>query len=90
MWMDSNMASKIYEGKIDLIHIDGDHEYEAVLSDCNHWLSKVKKGGFACFDDYGHDSLPGIWKACQEYFEEHKNWKFLGRYGDKLGIYQKI
>jgi predicted O-methyltransferase YrrM len=90
LWMDSNMASKIYDGKIDLIHIDGDHEYEGVLSDIKHWLPKVNKGGYACFDDFGHDSLPGIWKACNEYFTEHKNWEFVGRFGNKLGVYKKL
>lgn len=90
LWMDSSMASKIYTKKIDLIHIDGDHEYKGVLSDIEHWLPKIKKGGFACFDDYGHDSLPGIWQACNEYFGKHKNWSFLGRYGNKLGVYKKL
>lgn len=90
LWMDSNFASKLYEGKIDLIHIDGDHNYEGVLSDCEHWLSKVNRGGYVLFDDYGHDSLPGVWKACKEYFAEHKNWEFIGRFADKLGVYKKI
>lgn len=90
MTMDSNLASKIYEGKIDLIHIDGDHVYEAVKSDIEHWLPKVKSGGYACFDDFGHDSLPGVYQACEEYFNEHRNWIFCGRFGNKLGVYQKI
>lgn len=88
-WMSSNMASKLYQGKIDLIHIDGDHNYEGVLSDMTHWLPKVKSGGFALFDDYGHDSLPGVFQAVTEYFTEHGNWIYLGRFGNKLGIFQK-
>ena len=33
------------DGSIDLLHIDGSHEYEEVKSDFEKWLPKVKKGG---------------------------------------------
>lgn len=90
LWsMDSLKASKKYYGKIDLIHIDGDHSYEAVLADCEAWLPKVKKGGYACFDDWNHAGLPGVYRACKEYLTEDK-WKFIGQYGEKLGVYQKL
>lgn len=89
LWMDSNAARELYAGPIDFIHIDGLHDYEVVLMDAQKWLPSVKVGGYAFFDDFGHDSLPGVWQACSEYFAVHPEWKFLGRYGDKLGIYQK-
>ena len=30
---------------IDLLHIDGSHEYETIRKDFENWLPKVKKGG---------------------------------------------
>lgn len=73
---------------IDLLHIDGNHDYEFVLQDCRFWMPKVKQGGYACFDDYGHDSLPGVYQACQEYIKKDE-WKFIGRYGNKLGVFKR-
>lgn len=50
--MDSLEASKqIYDGELDFIYIDGNHEYSAVLADCQAWFPKVRKGGIFS----GHD-----------------------------------
>lgn len=83
----SVQASKKYRRKIDLIHIDGDHSYEGVNADINAWLPKVKKGGFVIFDDYGPDSLPGVYKAVGEHSDK---LQFLGRFGGKLGLFKKL
>lgn len=85
-----SVAKKVDVSPIDLIHIDGDHEYQAVLLDCKLWLPKVRTGGYALFDDYGHDSLPGVYKAVLDYTDKHFEWKFVGRFGNKLGIYKKL
>lgn len=93
----SSMVAKAYSQPINLIHIDGDHTYHGVFTDCVQWLPKVVSGGYACFDDYGHDSLPDVYKAVQDYMdspqdwiEDVGNWNFVGRYGNKLGVFQKI
>lgn len=39
---------------IDILHIDGNHEYDAVIQDFNLYKDKVNSGGFIVFDDY-HD-----------------------------------
>ncbi len=87
----SSDAAPMYPHPINLIHIDGDHEYEAVYKDCSNWLPKIVSGGYACFDDYGHDSLPGVYAGVSDYMKtrEALEWKFIGRYGNKLGVYQK-
>lgn len=88
---DSLKAADEYDEKIDVIHIDGDHTHNAVFADCEAWIPKVKVGGHVLFDDYGHDSLPGVYAAVTEYMEANKGqFKFLGRYGNKLGVFRRI
>ncbi len=41
-----------YEGSIALLHIDGNHAYEAVDLDARLWIPKVRAGGWILFDDY--------------------------------------
>jgi predicted O-methyltransferase YrrM len=33
------------DGSIDLLHIDGSHEYENIRNDFHNWLPKIRKGG---------------------------------------------
>ena len=44
-------AEIVKDGFFDLVFIDGDHSYEATLSDIELWLPKVARGGILC----GHD-----------------------------------
>lgn len=89
--MDSKEAAGFLDFlKFDLIHIDGDHTYEGVKTDIELWNKRVKKNGYMIFDDYGHDSLPDIYKATQEFFTDNKEWEFVGRYGEKLGVFRKL
>lgn len=74
---------------IDILHIDGDHEYEAVKTDIQLWTPFVRSGGYIAFDDYGHDSLPGVYQAAQELMTEDK-FAFIDRYGNKLGVFKKL
>ncbi len=41
-----------YTGKIAILHIDGNHAYEAVKTDVDSWGSFVVGGGWIIFDDY--------------------------------------
>ena len=44
--MDFEEALQRFEdGSVDLLHIDGSHEYESVKKDFESWFPKVKKGG---------------------------------------------
>lgn len=51
-----NAALRFLDHSIDFIHIDGDHSYEAVTSDCNSYFKKMKKNGVMYFDDWQWDS----------------------------------
>ena len=45
-------AAKAFDDEsVDVVFIDGDHDYASVRDDLNAWLTKVKSGGIIC----GHD-----------------------------------
>ena len=41
-----------YSGKIALIHIDGNHDYECVKKDCELWLARMLPASWLILDDY--------------------------------------
>ena len=49
-----------YAGEISLLHIDGNHDLDAVLTDCKLWVPRIKNGGWLVLDDYvwAHGSGP--------------------------------
>ena len=50
---------------LDLIYVDGDHRYEAVVADIQGWKPKLRKGGVMA----GHDwNMQGVKKALSEVF----------------------
>jgi hypothetical protein len=49
----TEIARRFPDHYFDWIYIDGDHSYEAVLSDLNVWHGKVRSGGVIALDDYG-------------------------------------
>ena len=61
-------VSKTFENEFfDCVYIDGDHNYEPVKQDIQHWIPKVKNGGFISGHDY---NLWGIRKAIDETFKD--------------------
>mgnify|MGYP003965012587 CR=1 FL=1 len=60
-------ASKDFQDEsCDVVYIDMQHSYEAVKEDIEHWLPKVKKGGYISGHDYPY--APGVAKAVHEVF----------------------
>ena len=51
---DADEFSKIFPQKIDLIFIDGHHDYDSVKKNFDNWWFRLKKGGVALFHDYDH------------------------------------
>jgi len=64
----SEAASMLFEpDSVDAVFIDGEHTFDAVLSDLSSWASKVRLGGILC----GHDQiLMGVPKALEHFFGE--------------------
>jgi hypothetical protein len=53
---------------VDMVFLDGDHEYEGVVADINAWLPKTQK--LLCGHDYGHPYYPGVASAVDEIFAD--------------------
>lgn len=54
-----------WEKPIDVLHIDGDHEYEAVRADIGKYVPFLGDGGIVIFDDYDA-AHPGVRQAVHE------------------------
>ena len=60
------------DGSIDLLHIDGSHNYEDVKNDYTRWRSKLRPDGVVFFHDVGRDLLFGEPMGSHIYWEELK------------------
>ena len=70
--LDSISASKLFKPKsLDLIYIDGSHDYKSVLKDIKAWYSRVKPNGIICGDDY-NEHWNGVVDAVNEFAELKK------------------
>jgi MMP 1-O-methyltransferase len=47
----SQQAAADFDKPIELLFVDGSHEYEAVLEDFERWVPKVLEGGWVAFHD---------------------------------------
>jgi hypothetical protein len=47
-----NSVRVSYSGRIAVLHIDGNHDYEAVRKDCDLWLDRLAPGAWLILDDY--------------------------------------
>jgi hypothetical protein len=73
---------------IELLHIDGEHTYEAVKRDFLRWWPKVKPGGVVMMHDAAerhHDF--GVWKLLEELRKEFPVAEFTHSHG--LGVVVK-
>ena len=51
--LDSCIAASTFDDKsLDVVYIDAEHTYEAVMRDIKAWAPKIKPGGFLCGHDY--------------------------------------
>lgn len=49
---------------LDLVYIDADHTYEAVVADINDWKVKVKPGGYIAGHDFYMDEVARAVRDC--------------------------
>ena len=59
----------LYEGRIGLLHIDGNHEYGHVLADAEAWTPWLAPSGWVVFDDYDWDWGDGVRRVADAFVE---------------------
>jgi len=76
MRMPSLRAVQLFPDKsVDMVFIDGNHDYKFVKADIQTWTPKVKK--LICGHDWGHPDYPGVNHAVEKHL-------------DGFGVYQSI
>lgn len=62
---------EVRDSSLDLVFIDGDHSYDAVMEDIENWIDKVREGGIICGHDFGNPYHPDVERAVRDYFRIH-------------------
>ncbi len=65
---------------IDLLFIDGDHNYLGVVKDLLSWLPHVKHGGRVMLHDYANNE-PGVMRAIHDFVHLHKAYELEPAHG---------
>jgi hypothetical protein len=74
-----NAVKTIVDGSLDFVYIDGDHTFDACISDLVAWAPKVKIGGIVAGHDYVQRYMFGVIEAVNAYTRAHNifEWYLL-------------
>lgn len=75
--LDSINAANVmrhYNLSVDVVHIDGGHDYHAVTSDLREWWPMIRPQGVLIGDDYPH--WPEVKKAFDDFFSGQGKFPF--------------
>lgn len=62
-------ARHVPDQSLDVVYIDGKHDYQSVRADLKAWAPKVKPGGWMCGHDYS-ERTPGVMRAVRKAFKK--------------------
>lgn len=86
------VAMSFSEPSIDMLFIDGNHDYPAVKRDFLDWVPKLTVGGVLALHDVFatpfDDHYDGPWKVISEYVLNNSEWKWF-RLVDTLALVEK-
>jgi O-antigen biosynthesis protein len=81
----SQALEQFDNGCIDLLHIDGSHQYEVLRSQYISWLSRLSSSSIVLFHDTNvHERGFGVARLWQDLSRDHKHFEFL--HGQGLGV----
>lgn len=64
------ISKKFSDNSVDMIFIDGSHNYKDIKNDFENWYPKLKEGAIICFHDYG--SWPDVTQLVDEVIHQRK------------------
>lgn len=73
-FLSSDARKKFFEKRIDLLFIDGNHDYSAVKEDYLLWSPLVPSGGRIILHDFGAAHVDGPKRVAKEFILESKEW----------------
>jgi predicted O-methyltransferase YrrM len=82
-------VSTVLNGRpLDLLFLDGDHEFAGVEADFLIYSPLVRPGGFIVFDDV-NSQYPGILKCIETYIQNSPEYESIGLYENTDLVVQK-
>lgn len=86
MRMTSDDAAQHIEPGFDLLHIDGNHDFDRVRADILNYVPKLRLGGFLLMDDIGWSTITPQYvklkKQMRLIYEESESWGCLEKIGE--------
>ncbi len=75
---EDSVLSEVGQSQYNLLVIDGDHSYDGVKFDFEHYLSAVDIGGYIIFDDYSTEHWPEVTLFVDQEVKPNSCVEFVG------------